>query len=185
MDHLPEMDLSAVCVLELIWLLIYSSYIVMLQLIASSSFSLILVEFSIHFLWHLMFEVVNLNAPVNPFQLKVPATPMRSPKSVRYRSSRSDRDDPGSERRDYRDRSERDDRSSERRDYRDRYERDNHSSERSDYRDNNRRERQRHRNDGKEQYNERESRDRYERDYGGEHGRKRGRYESSRRGPGM
>ncbi|XP_015894382.1 pre-mRNA-splicing factor ATP-dependent RNA helicase DEAH7 [Ziziphus jujuba] len=114
----------------------------------------------------------------------VPAIPMRSLDSVRYRSSRSDRDDPRSERRDYRDHSERDDRSSERKDYRDRYERDSRGSERSDYRDSSRRERRRCSDGGKEQYHDREARDRYEQDYGGEYGRKRSRYESSRRGSG-
>ncbi|XP_048327185.1 uncharacterized protein LOC125421765 [Ziziphus jujuba] len=66
-----------------------------------------------------------------------------------------------------------DDRSSERRDYGDRCKRYNCSSERSDYRGNNRGERQRHRDDGKEQCY----------DYDGEYGRKRSRYESSKRGP--
>lgn len=111
---------------------------------------------------------------------------MRNSQIIRSRSYRKDRDDYGSERRDYRDRYERDDHCSERRDYRDQYERGDRSSERSDYnKDNNRRGRQRHIDDSEQQYNGGGSRDRYEQDYGVEYGRKRSRYESSRRTPGI
>lgn len=111
---------------------------------------------------------------------------MRNSQTVRSRSYRNERDDRGSERRDYRGRYERGDRRSERREYRDQYVRDDRSSERSDYnKDNNRRAKQRHVDDSEEQYNGGGSRDRYEQEYGVEYGRKRSRYESSKRTPGM
>ncbi|KAL6186353.1 hypothetical protein ACLB2K_042473 [Fragaria x ananassa] len=106
------------------------------------------------------------------FRTDVSASPSGSYHSVRSQISYN-RDDRGSERRDYRGRSDRDDHDSERRDYQD--------SSRGD----SWRERKRYGSDNKDYNGRREERDRYEQDYGGEYERKRGRYEGSRRTPGL
>lgn len=86
----------------------------------------------------------------------VPDTPSRSYHSVRSRSPRYDRDDRSSERRDVKD----------------------------DTRSESRRVKHRHSDDRKDNYYRREARGRYDQDYDGEYGRKRSRYEGSRRTPG-
>lgn len=103
--------------------------------------------------------------------MKVLATPSESSQSVRSRSSYN-RDDRGSERRDYKGRSDRED-----------------HDERIDYQDSSRgdswRERQRYGSNSKDYYGRRAEHGRYEQGYGGEYERKRSKYEGSKRTPGM
>ncbi|PON82826.1 DNA helicase, ATP-dependent [Trema orientale] len=110
----------------------------------------------------------------------------QSSQSIRSRSPRYDRDDHVRERRDYR--GDKDDRGSGRGEYRDHYDRDDRRGGRRDYKDDaradNRRVRQGHSNGSKDQYYGRESCDRDEPGYGGDYGRKRSRYDSSKRGSG-
>lgn len=68
------------------------------------------------------------------------------------------------------------------------YDRDNQDIERRDYRDDSRSERRRvsHRHSvDRENYHRREARGQHDQDYDREYGRKRSRYEGSRRTPGM
>ncbi|KAK9267827.1 hypothetical protein L1049_010263 [Liquidambar formosana] len=86
---------------------------------------------------------------------EIPASSSGSSRSDWSRSSRYDRDDRGSERRDFKD----------------------------DSRSESRRVRQRRSNDSKDQYHRGEARGRYEKDYSAEYRRKRSEYESPRRTP--
>lgn len=92
-----------------------------------------------------------------PSQLKDCATYTGSSRSVRSRSPGSERDDRGRDRKGHKD----------------------------DARDESRRGRDRHSIDREERYRGREARGRYEQEYDGDYGRKRSRYEGSRRTPGM
>ncbi|PON82823.1 DNA helicase, ATP-dependent [Trema orientale] len=127
----------------------------------------------------------------------------QSSQSFRSRSPRYNRDNHVHERRDYRDdkddrdserkecKDDREDCGNERREYKDHYDRDDRIGGRRDCKDDNRgradnrRVRQGHSNGSKDQYYGRESCDRYEPGYGGDYGRKRSRYESSKRGSGL
>lgn len=108
--------------------------------------------------------------------------PSDGSQSIRSRSPRYEMDDYVSERRGYRD-----DKDGRGRDYKVRYDRDDRRGERRDYRDDrsdNRRVIHRHSNDENYHSYGRETSGRYEQGYGGDYGRKRSRYESSKRGSG-